>query len=68
MDSIPKKEGETLELKHCVKYFLIQDDGSDVLITQHLTQKNLAKLLLLDNVILHSVDIVKNRPYRKRKE
>lgn len=56
-----------MELKHCVKYFLIQDDGSDVLITQELTQKNLAKLLLLDNVILDSVGIVKYRPYRKRK-
>lgn len=57
-----------MELKHYVKYFLIQDDGSDVLITQELTQKDLAKLLLSKNVILDSVGIMTAKPYRKRKK
>ena len=57
-----------MELKHYVKYFLIQDDGSDVLITQELTQKDLAKLLLSKNVILDSVGIATAKPYRRRKK
>ena len=57
-----------MELKHNVKYFFIQNDGSDILITQELTQKDLAKLLLSQNVILDSVGISAAKPYRRRKK
>ena len=57
-----------MELKHNVKYFFIQNDGSDILITQELTQKDLAKLLLSQNVILDSVGISAAKPYRRKRK
>lgn len=51
-----------------VEYFQILDDGSDTLITREMEQKDLASLLMQDNVVLYAVNRISNLyKYRKGK-
>jgi hypothetical protein len=52
-----------------VEYFQILDDGSDTLITREMEQKDLASLLMQDNVVLYAVNKTGNTyRYRKKKK
>lgn len=52
-----------------VEYFQILDDGSDTLVTREMEQKDLASLLMQDNVVLYAVNKTGNTyRYRKKKK
>lgn len=56
-----------MEEKHTVIYFALSADGSDTKIKQLLSQKDLGKLLLCDDVVLSSVN-AESKPYYRRKK
>lgn len=56
-----------MEEKHKVIYYFLHADDSDTKITQQLSQKDLGKLLLRDDVVLSSVN-AESKPYYRRKK